>query len=324
MGGLSSPIRTLVFTVWLLMVGLWAAEALVAPRQESLVEPATNELQEQTQVRRPNDRRLRERIIADAVANAVADVIRTKAEAKATSAVQQTQVTPSSPTNTKEFAYTNIRFKSFVNEDTSRQDDSFLQSLQESAMHDAHEQEQKEATKADTPEDTADADLESQLNLKLAQVQKEMNELEELKKELAARKAKEASSTNQRRLLSSNLKWQDRFQDTGIRGWDPMKLVNKKSDMLQDDISLLQKRFGDKAASVNDRLIDLLNFGTETLADVVASQGDRQIVRSDAMRTFLDAARDVHLGNLGKFQNMLESVMDNRENKYEKILDRIF
>lgn len=209
------------------MVGLWAAEALVAPRQESLVEPATNELQEQTQVRRPNDRRLRERIIADAVANAVADVIRTKAEAKATSAVQQTQVTPSSPTNTKEFAYTNIRFKSFVNEDTSRQDDSFLQSLQESAMHDAHEQEQKEATKADTPEDTADADLESQLNLKLAQVQKEMNELEELKKELAARKAKEASSTNQRRLLSSNLKWQDRFQDTGIRGWDPMKLVNK-------------------------------------------------------------------------------------------------
>ncbi|KAI8100397.1 hypothetical protein M9435_006881 [Picochlorum sp. BPE23] len=243
MGGLSSPIRTLVFTVWLLIVGLWAAEALVAPRQESLVEPATNELQEQTQ---------------------------------------------------------------------------------ESAMHDAHEQEQKEATKADTPEDTADADLESQLNLKLAQVQKEMNELEELKKELAARKAKEASSTNQRRLLSSNLKWQDRFQDTGIRGWDPMKFVNKKSDMLQDDISLLQKRIGDKAASVNDRLIDLLNFGTETLADVVASQGDRQIVRSDAMRTFLDAARDVHLGNLGKFQNMLESVMDNRESKYEKILDRIF
>lgn len=98
----------------------------------------------------------------------------------------------------------------------------------------------------------------------------------------------------------------------------------QKSDMLQDDISLLQKRIGDKAASVNDRLVDLLNFGTETLAEVVASQGDRQIVRSDAMRTFLDAARDVHLGNLGKFQNMLESAMDNRESKYEKILDRIF
>lgn len=232
MGVLPLPIRTCVFTVCVLMIGLWAAEALDAPRQahlESLVEPAIHELQdfEQTQVRRPHDRRLRERIIADAVANAVADVIRTKAEAQATSAAQQTQVAPSSPTNTKEFAYTNIRFKSFVNEDASRQDDSFLQSIQESALHDAQEKDQKEPTKANPPEENADDDLESQLNFKLAQVQKEMNELEELKKELAARKAKEASSSNQRRLLSSNLKWQDRFQDTGIRGWDAMKLANK-------------------------------------------------------------------------------------------------
>ncbi len=94
--------------------------------------------------------------------------------------------------------------------------------------------------------------------------------------------------------------------------------------MLQDDISLLQKRISDTAASVNDRLIDLLNFGTETLSRVVGSQGDRQVVRSDAMRTFLDAARDVHLGNLGKFQSMLESVMDSREIKHEKLLNRIF
>lgn len=94
--------------------------------------------------------------------------------------------------------------------------------------------------------------------------------------------------------------------------------------MLQDDISLLQKRIGDTAASVNDRLIDLLNFGTETLSRVVGSQGDRQVVRSDAMRTFLDAARDVHLGNVGKFQSMLESVMDSREVKHEKLLNRIF
>ena len=94
--------------------------------------------------------------------------------------------------------------------------------------------------------------------------------------------------------------------------------------MLQDDISLLQKKISDTAASVNDRLIDLLNFGTETLSRVVGSQGDRQVVRSDAMRTFLDAARDVHLGNLGKFQSMLESVMDSREIKHEKLLNRIF
>lgn len=94
--------------------------------------------------------------------------------------------------------------------------------------------------------------------------------------------------------------------------------------MLQDDISLLQKRISDTAASVNDRLIDLLNFGTETLSRVVGSQGDRQVVRSDAMRTFLDAARDVHLGNLGKFQSMLESAMDSREIKHEKLLNRIF
>lgn len=94
--------------------------------------------------------------------------------------------------------------------------------------------------------------------------------------------------------------------------------------MLQDDISLLQKRISDTAASVNDRLIDLLNFGTETLSRVVGSQGDRQVVRSDAMRTFLDAARDVHLGNLGKFQSMLESVMDSREIKHEKLLNRVF
>jgi len=94
--------------------------------------------------------------------------------------------------------------------------------------------------------------------------------------------------------------------------------------MLQDDISLLQKKISDTAASVNDRLIDLLNFGTETLSRVVGSQGDRQVVRSDAMRTFLDAARDVHLGNLGKFQSMLESVMDSREIKHEKLLNRVF
>ncbi len=94
--------------------------------------------------------------------------------------------------------------------------------------------------------------------------------------------------------------------------------------MLQDDIFLLQKRISDTAASVNDRLIDLLNFGTESLSRVVGSQGDRQVVRSDAMRTFLDAARDVHLGNLGKFQSMLESVMDSREIKHEKLLNRAF
>lgn len=155
------------------------SRAMAPEFQHTLVVPADAEIAHIHEVRRPQERHLRERIIADAVANAFADVIREKAGDTATSgktkaAQKQSKVAPSTtPMNTKEFAYTNIKFKSFVNDDASdKKDDGFIQSLQETAMQKAvqHQQEEEKKTPQVPHDDTED--LEAQLNAKLAAIQR--------------------------------------------------------------------------------------------------------------------------------------------------------
>jgi len=317
--------------------------------------------------RRPPERSMRERIIADAVANAVADVIRARGEAavsdsntnkngfsspsSAPSSAAAAKSSSATPVNTKEFAYTNIRFKSFVNEDTSAQDDSFLQSLQETAMNNndnaasraAGTQQQPPPPAATDPQKNLDknADLEAMLDAKLASIQKEMSELEELKKQLEVTKhlasdeeQQDAANNKRRLLLSQNilsntntkkpkLQRPKSYEDTGVPGWDAFKLINKKNAMLQDNMDILQKNIGEKNARLNRQLVDLLAFGAEKIGDVAGYQGDKQVVRSDVLRTFFDAVQDAKLNKMGKFQTFLEAVMDRTEATKTKILDHI-
>lgn len=321
---------------------------------------------------RPPERRMRERIIADAVANAVADVIRARGEAavadsntnsnngfsspssSSSSGTAKSTASSATPVNTKEFAYTNIRFKSFVNEDTSAQDDSFLQSLQETAMNNNNDRDTNAASASSSGSSTQpapvpktdtnkNADLEAMLDAKLASIQKEMSELEELKKQLEATKNlasdeehQQQDTTNKRRLLLSQnilsnnnnnkkttLQRPKKYEDSGVPGWDAFKLINKKSAMLQDNMDTLQKNIGEKNARLNRQLVDLLAFGAEKIGDVAGYQGDKQVVRSDMLRTFFDAVQDAKLNKIGKFQSFLEAVMDRTEATKTKILDHI-
>lgn len=311
--------------------------------QHTLVVAADAEIDHIHEVRRPQERHLRERIIADAVANAFADVIREKAgdtdtSGKTKAAKKQSKVAPSTtPMNTKEFAYTNIKFKSFVNDDASdKKDDSFIQSLQETAMQKAavqHQQEEEEKASrqeeekktVQVPHDNTE-DLEAQLNAKLAAIQKEMSDLEDLKKALEASKNGDA----RRRLLFSmppvqpKKGFKKKFSDTGSPGWDAFKLLNKKSDHFQENINSLQKHIGAKNARLNDQLVDLLSFGTEKLADITTYQGKKQVMRSDNARNILDAVKDGNLEKIGRLQDALLYAMDRVEGTKDKLLDKIF
>lgn len=341
--------RLCIVGLLLLMVIPQPGKAMVPRVQNTLatdplnIEPFPKDSDTMNEVRRPQERNLRERVIADAVANAFADVIRAKADTgstttakKATAAAQQSKVTPSTtPMNTKEFAYTNIRFKSFVNDDASdRQDDSFIQSLQETALKDAEQKQQEETPKrVEVPQDDTD-DLEAQLNAKLAAIQKEMSDLEDLKKALEASKSGEKSGSDlKRRLLfsmpdmqpfKSKQRIKNKYSDTGAPGWDAFKLLNKKSDFAQDNIDRLQKNVGERTARLNTQLVDLLSFGTEKLADIAVYEGDKQVVRSDKVRMFLEAIKDANEDKIGRLQDILLSVMDRAEVKKSKILDKIY
>lgn len=309
------------------------SRALAPVSQNALAIADDVELNPIYEVRRPQERNLRERIIADAVANAFADVIREKAGDTApsgkTKAVKQSKVTPSTtPMNTKEFAYTNIRFKSFVNDDASeKNDDNFIQSLQDTAMQDAvqHQQQEEKGKPVEVSPDSTE-DLELQLNAKLAAIQKEMSDLEDLKKALEASKSGDA----RRRLLSSIPNWQhkkgfkNKFSDTGAPGWDAFKLLNKKSEYFQDDVNILQKHISAKNSRLNDQLIDLLNFGTDKLANLATYQGDKQVMRSDNVRNILDAAKYTGLENIGRLQDAMLYAMERVEDKKDKLYDKIY
>lgn len=324
--------RLLHIVVLLLTVNPRGSRALVPEIQNTLT-IADVELNPMREVRRPQERHLRERIIADAVANAFADVIREKAgdttPSGKTKAAKQSKVTPSTtPMNTKEFAYTNIRFKSFVNDDASeKNDDRFVQSLQETAMQDAvqHQQQGERGKSVEVSHDSTE-DLENQLNAKLAAIQKEMSDLENLKKALEASKTGDA----RRRLLSTmpNLQSKhgikNKFSDSGAPGWDAFKLLNKKSDYFQGDVDTLQKHISAKNARLNDQLIDLLTFGADKLSNIATYQGDKQVMRSDNIRNILDAAKYAGLENIGRLQDAMLYAMERVEDKKDKLLDKIY
>lgn len=342
-------VRFYIVGILLLLHNPRAGKAMVPEFQSSLaVGDVTPDVDPRHEVRRPQERNLRERIIADAVANAFADVIREKGGdtkslpttgKKKTAAVKQPKVTPSgTPVNTKEFAYTNIRFKSFVNDDASdKKDDNFIQSLQETAVqHEAVQQQHEEETKklvdvSSSQDDTKD--LEAQLNAKLAAIQKEMSDLEDLKKAIEASK-KEGDKTSggdaKRRLLFSmpgvqpKAKFKKTFSDIGTPGWDAFRLLNKKGDFFQDNMNQFQKHIGDKSARLNNQLIDLLSLGTDKVADIVKYQGDKQVLRSDNARDILDAVKEGNLEKIGRLQDVLLSAMERVQDKKDKLLDKIY
>ena len=180
----------------------------------------------------PNrERNLREHKVAEALADAFVDALRTKAKYENGDVTQQ-QVTPRTPVKTKDFAYTNIRFKTYVDEgDTSsEQDNGFLQSLQESATREAKKNTEvdtaadggsmsqdvasKEASPLRTEKETS---IEETLDAKLAAIEKEMDELKVLKQEIASMKGNGGAADQKRR----------RLLDQGLPGWDPGVLYHK-------------------------------------------------------------------------------------------------
>lgn len=184
------------------------------------------------------ERNLREHKVAEALADAFVDALRTKAKYENGDVTRQ-QVTPRTPVKTKDFAYTNIRFKTYVDEgDTSsEQDNGFLQSLQESATREAKKDAQVEeeplakdiapggssssrdtaSKEASSPPTEKKPSIEETLDAKLAAIEKEMDELKALKQEIASMKGNSGTADQKRR----------RLLDQGLPGWDPGVLYHK-------------------------------------------------------------------------------------------------
>ena len=181
------------------------------------------------------ERKLSEHPIAQSLANAFADVIRAKAKYKYGDipAARSQQVNPRTPMKTRDFAYTKITFKTYGDDTTtSEQDARFMQNIQDTVSQGAtttatskSDQVQQQvpptsptpttptARSSSSTVQTRDPNLEKKLNEKLAAIEKEMSELEALKKELAAMKGE---ATARRRLL-----------DSGLPGWDPGVLFSQ-------------------------------------------------------------------------------------------------
>ena len=169
----------------------------------------------------PTRRKLRESIVGDAVKSALAEAIRGKAESKAGSGLANdaaaTAASSVPSAATKEFSYTSIKFKSSdstespaLSSASERTESSFIEELARELEEQERREQQLQAgvpvatplpSPPPSPTDTqqqqfspprasltasSDIDaLESQLNAKLAAIQQEMGELEQLKLAIA-------------------------------------------------------------------------------------------------------------------------------------------
>jgi len=311
---------------------------------------------------RPHERGLRESIVGDAVKSAIADVIREKSGDKqsprSSSVTPAASATPSAAT--KEFSYTSIRFKSSdSSEATAARDGDFAESplLQPYIAQAEAEQWQQEIEQGRELQSGAQhtqaltldtSDLESQLNAKLAAIQQEMSELEELKRAIAQLDG----STSTRKLQMLNDKFdfapmppmpkpfadkharstaaqaksrlQASYPDTGIPGWDPLALVDKHSAFVQDDLATLVRNSQEKAARLNTLMTETLAMGADNIAAVVGKGGDRQVIRSDLVRSFLDALALEGQEKIGRLQEFFMQLMDKKQDRVESLLDKIY
>jgi hypothetical protein len=313
---------------------------------------------------RPHDRGLRESIVGDAVKNALADVIRDKygdGESRRSSPVTPAESTAPSAA-TKEFSYTSIRFKSSDSTEatTARngdfRDSPLLQSYMAEAEVEQRQQEvEQERGLQSGTQDTQHAltidtsDLESQLNAKLAAIQQEMSELEDLKRAIGQL---EGTGTSTRKLQMLNDKFdfapmppmpkpfadkharsamarakskvQATYPDTGIPGWDPLALLDKHSAYAEDDLATLVRNSQEKAARLNVLMTETLAMGADSIATVVGKGGDRQVVRNDLVRSFLDALALEGQEKIGRLQEFFMQLMDKKQERVESLLDKIY
>jgi hypothetical protein len=187
----------------------------------------------------PTRRKLRESIVGDAVKSALAEAIRGKTESKAGSGLANdaaaTAASSVPSAATKEFSYTSIKFKSSdstespaLSSASERTESSFIEEL----ARELEEQERREqqlqagvpvATPLPSPPRpteqqfspraslTASSDidaLESQLNAKLAAIQQEMGELEQLKLAIAQLEGSLPDTETTRKLQMLNDKFE--------------------------------------------------------------------------------------------------------------------
>ena len=313
---------------------------------------------------RPHERGLRESIVGDALKNALADVIRERSGGEESPRISPvTSAESAAPSAaTKEFSYTSIRFKSSdSSEATTARNGDFVDSpLLQPYMAEAEaeqrnqevEQERELQSGAQLTQQalTLDtSDLESQLNAKLAAIQQEMSELEELKRVIAQL---EGGSTSTRKLQMLNDKFdfaplppmpkpfadkharsaasqaksrlQTAYPDTGIPGWDPLALVDRHGAFVEDDLATLMRNSQEKAARLNILMTETLAMGADSIAAVVGKGGDRQVVRSDLVRSFLDALALEGQEKLGRLQEFFMHLMENKQDRVESLLDKIY
>ncbi len=311
---------------------------------------------------RPHERGLRESIVGDAVKSALADVIREKhgaGESDRSSPATTTAASTAPSAATREFSYTSIKFKSSDSTEgaTARDgefaDSPLLQSYMAEAETDQPEQERErelqggeQRTQQALTLDTSD--LEFQLNAKLAAIQQEMSELEELKRAIAQLEGASASTRKLQMLndkfdfapmplmprpiadkhsrsavAQAKSKLHTTYPDTGIPGWDPLAIVDKHGAFVEDNLAMLQRNSQEKAARLNTLMTETLAMGADNIAAVVGMGGDRQVVRSDVVRSFLDALALEGQEKVGRLQEFFMRLMDKKQDRVESLLDKI-
>lgn len=328
---------------------------------------------------RPHERGLRESIVGEAVKNALADAIREKhgggesARSAPVTPAAASIASQSPPAATREFSYTSIRFKSSDStegaaaRDGDFTDSQLLQSYMAEAEADQPVQQsvpqqpisqpvpqqpisqpvpQQPTTQQPLTLDTSE--LESQLNAKLAAIQQEMTELEDLKRAIAQLEASNASTRKLQMLndkfdfapmppmpkpfadkkarsaaAQAKSKLQASYPDTGLPGWDPLAMVDKHSAFFEDNLATLQRNSQEKAARLNILMTDALAMGADNIAAIVGVGGDLQVVRSDLVRSFLDALTLEGQEKIGRLQQFFLELMDKKQARVESILDKI-
>lgn len=295
----------------------------------------------------------KEHPIANTLAEALADVMRTKAEAKFQETVARQQVAPSPPMKTKDFSYTSIRFKTYDDKDqqdaaaSSDKDRQFIERLQDTVINSQQRDDDEvgvssssngggryntrmpKLTKIDTPvsspqksepvkkknrdakEDAGEERLEDELDAKLAAIEKEMNELQQLKQEIASMKS---SSTTERRR---------RLLDSGLPGWDAGKLLYKESNHFQDYLDLAQMKTDKVLDNLNTKMVDLLSLNANQLSDLAMIRSDHMIARTDIIRDLIDAMKDRGLDRIGNAQDIIGAGVDKKYAKLERLYDML-
>lgn len=235
------------------------------------------------------ERNLREHKVAEALADAFVDALRTKAKYENGDVTQQQE--------------------SATREKDTKAEESLAQDTRPSRSSSSQDLASKEAP---SPPTEKKASIEETLDAKLAAIEKEMDELKALKQEIASMKGNGGADQKRRRLL-----------DQGLPGWDPGVLYHKKTDLLGDKVNLLERKSSDVAHRIEDRILDLMTSNADQLSILSGMHSDGLIERTDIIRSVLEGVRRMHQDKTGRIQDRLADLIDKKAQKFDNFVESL-